>query len=180
MSCRFESWRIQVILSSSSPINMVEKEGKTNQSPFAQSDRPSSDLPTHLNLRRTSGSADSSHKVLQTLVSRIIHFTTFIRAQGEPQRLTLLISRALVSHPNYLIHLLVPPSVHPTPTPTPDATILRGLRSPILDHRPLSNIQTGALIHPTVPIPVRPLLSLSYCGSDFSRIIFPTDFNRRV
>ncbi|KAF8268222.1 hypothetical protein EI94DRAFT_1728083 [Lactarius quietus] len=41
---------------------MVEKEGK---SPFAQSDRPSSDLavaPTHLNLRRTSATADSSHK----------------------------------------------------------------------------------------------------------------------
>lgn len=41
---------------------MVEKEGK---SPFAQSDRFSSDLAvsqTHLNLRRTSGSADSSHK----------------------------------------------------------------------------------------------------------------------
>jgi len=53
---------------------MVEKEGK---SPFAQSDRPSSDLAvvqTHLNLRRTSGSADSSHKVLRTLVARIIPF----------------------------------------------------------------------------------------------------------
>lgn len=140
---------------------MVEKEGK---SPFAQSDRPSSDLAvaqTHLNLRRASGSADSSHKVLQTRFSVSYPLMTFIRAQGELQRLTVLTSRALVSHPNYLIRLLVPPSAQQTPTP--DATILRGLHSPILDHPPLSNLQTGALTLPTVPIPVRCLLSLLLC-----------------
>lgn len=140
---------------------MVEKEGKTSQSPFAQSDRPSSDLPTHLNLRRTSGSADPSHKVLQTLVSRIKPFTTFIRAQGEPHRPTLLVSRALLLHPNYPIRRLAHPSAQPTPTP--DATIPTGLRSPILDHHPLLNRQTGAQPRPTVPIPVRSLHSLLLC-----------------
>lgn len=64
--CPVEPIRLGCISSytfSSLPINMVEKEGKMSHSPFAQSDRPSSDLAiaqTHLNLRRTSG--DSSHK----------------------------------------------------------------------------------------------------------------------
>jgi hypothetical protein len=62
---------------------MVEKEGKMSHSPFAQSDRPSSDLAiaqTHLNLRRTSG--DSSHKVLLSPVVRII---TLSRPSSEPK-----------------------------------------------------------------------------------------------
>lgn len=84
--CPVEAIRLgvyQVYTFSSLPINMVEKEGKMSQSPFAQSDRPSSDLAvaqTHLNLRRTSG--DSSNKVLQSPVASIV---TLSRPSSEPK-----------------------------------------------------------------------------------------------
>ncbi|KAI0307321.1 hypothetical protein B0F90DRAFT_1687333 [Multifurca ochricompacta] len=67
---------------------MVEKEGKTTQSPFAQSDRPSSDVvQNHLNLRRSSGDSsphksprrgsttDSSLLSSPSLTSKIPHLT---------------------------------------------------------------------------------------------------------
>jgi hypothetical protein len=133
---------------------MVEKEGKTTQSPFPQSERPSSELvQSHLNLRRASGDS-SPHKVLYFFISfASYHFTTQFRAQDELRQLTHLFSRALVLPPNPHIHLLVLPSL--PPTQTPHATLPRGLTSFTLVHPPLSNLPTGVPILPTVHILVR-------------------------
>ena len=149
---------------------MVEKEGKTSQSPFAQSDRSSSDLAVaqHLNLRRTSASADSSHKVLQTPVARIIPF----HHRHQSPRRTSTTDASHLASPSFTPKLPHPASRTPFSPPDTDSGRDHPQRIAQSNSRPPSPFKSSDRnSHSPDRSHTRALLALSsslYCASDFA------------